>query len=826
MIPDRPAIDLFVRTGFRDSHSELPAWISSQLGCSLTRHKLGADFAPVALKILRGSAPFVAFLDDRIELSGEAFLGLMDLLLSAPECSGVTLGAPALTAIFGDFPEPGSSDPRVVRLRALPPWLSILRRDSIPAARLRQWRTVEFLLLDIAVQSPQALFVRIGDEHSMGLEGRPWACDLLDAGAQALAADFSSFRASYPQAQDIVPPQFAIEIVGEPTEPPKLLARANRGGFPKFSVICPVFKPNFLVEMLQSVKRQTYHNWDLNLLVDGPAQAAESKIADILSEHAKDPRIHYGFQVNRGTGPTRDSLAAAATGDFILSIDDDDKLTSDAMETFASAILHNPGVPFFRGGAVLTGTYSRELRPHPRRVISGISNDVFEVTQPFVIAREALQAIGGFEWDAGLRNAGEDTILFQKLDRLRLETRIVDRVLYHRRLSTANLTLEFNREECANHAQTLSRLTHPPEWRLLDCQEELADDFQRSSSAYQGPDKRIVFTSTRFFQYRTFGPVSETTIDLELTSACNAVCTFCPREAMPDKTQFLSVNRVEKLADQLQKLKRKPQVVFCGIGESTLHPQLETIAGMVASAGASLSMTTNGARMTPELFHRLVRRGMYGFNFSLNAASPAIYQRVMKLKGLDKVSSTIDRLIEIKRTQYPWVALHVSFVVCDQNQHETHHFVEQWRNRGVTQVWLHPLNNRAGLVAESARAVSLEQYARDYEGDEIVVVDVLRDRGAPDGLCKVARSFNFISADGEVRLCAMDYRRETRYGDILTEDLQSAHYKKLQAFLAGETGAICDGCDFNPHPKAAGPPALLQIASANKAAARGAQMTR
>ena len=49
-------------------------------------------------------------------------------------------------------------------------------------------------------------------------------------------------------------------------------------------------------------------------------------------------------------------------------------------------------------------------------MIAGISNDVFEVTQPFVIARAALQAIGGFEWDDGLRNADEDAILFHKLD--------------------------------------------------------------------------------------------------------------------------------------------------------------------------------------------------------------------------------------------------------------------------------------------------------------------------------------------------------------------------------------------------------------------------
>ena len=198
-------------------------------------------------------------------------------------------------------------------------------------------------------------------------------------------------------------------------------------------------------------------------------------------------------------------------------------------------------------------------------------------------------------------------------------------MLYYRRLSTKNSTFEFNCEECASHAVTPNCMAHPPEWKALDCHEELEDDFQHSSSAYQGPDRPIVLTRTRFFQYCTFGPVSDTTIDLKLTLICNAVCTFCPREVMPDKTLFLPVSIVERLTDQIKLTKRKPKFVFCGIGKSTLHPELVKIAAMVAYTGSPVLMTTNGARMTPELLHHLVVAGMYGFNFSLNAATLETY---------------------------------------------------------------------------------------------------------------------------------------------------------------------------------------------------------
>jgi len=56
--------------------------------------------------------------------------------------------------------------------------------------------------------------------------------------------------------------QFAVDVVGQFTEPPRL-ARASRraDAFPKISVICPIFKPDYLAEMIDSIQRQTWLNW-------------------------------------------------------------------------------------------------------------------------------------------------------------------------------------------------------------------------------------------------------------------------------------------------------------------------------------------------------------------------------------------------------------------------------------------------------------------------------------------------------------------------------------------------------------------------------------
>jgi radical SAM protein with 4Fe4S-binding SPASM domain len=788
-----PLIDIFIRTGFEQAREHRPLRLAAALGLAAeTRYRLGATLPPEVTA--REGAPFVMLADDAVDVPAELAVTALEFLLASPECQGVTFGCAALGTMYGDAPpnEPYAELHGTVRV--LPAWFAIVRRDALRAADAA-FATPEFVLLALAARARGDAFARVGPLGTIDLRTHDWVRDVLREAGVALADDFARLGGRG-VAASLVPPQLRIEAVGRETLTPALDARATRSAYPKFTVICPVFKPDYLAQMVASVKRQTWPSWELTMLVDGPPEPARRRIASILAEN-DDPRVGYAFQENCGTGPARDALATVAAGDFIVSIDDDDELTPDCLEAFASAILRNPGVPFFRGGARLVGLATHDMPPRPRLVIAGISNDPFEVTQPFAIAAGALRALGGFEWDPGLRNAGEDTILFQKIDRVRLETRLIPRVMYHRRLSASNLTLQFQRHECLDHAATIDRLSHPPEWIPAVTHQDLVDGFQRSISSYRRADGQEVLTATRFFQYRTFGTLAETTVDLELTSVCNAVCTFCPREVMPDKTRYMPVALVENLAAELRALDRKPDVVFCGIGESTLHPKLEEITRIVASTGAKVTMTTNGARMTPELFRTLVAAGMAGFNFSLNAATAETHHAIMRLPKFESIVRTIQQILEIRRRECPWIALHVSMVVCKENEHEVEPFVAYWCQSGVTQVWLHPVNNRAGLLSGTVGAVDLARFEARFAAESRVIVDVLREREGHD-LCKVANTFNFVSADGDVRLCALDYRRQTQYGNLATDTLLSSHHRKLQAFLAGETRSICETCDFYP----------------------------
>jgi MoaA/NifB/PqqE/SkfB family radical SAM enzyme len=542
---------------------------------------------------------------------------------------------------------------------------------------------------------------------------------------------------------------------------------------------------------------QTWAHWELLIAVDGPPPAEREKIALVLSK-IDDPRVSYYFQENKGTAPTRNDLAEYATGDFIFPIDDDDMLVPDSLRCFAGAVISNPETPVFRGNTQIIGLVEQSLKARKRYTIDGISNDTFEVNQPYIINNKFLRQIGGYVSDPSLRNAGEDTLLFHVLDQIGAKVGMINAPLYLRRLSTQNLTLEFKLEEALGHFKNIDQNFTPEEWKIKDRKFGLDGNFQTAIASYTHvAEKREVITANKFFQYQTMSDVNKLVIDLEITSRCNATCGFCPRSVMPDTKSFIAIDTVQSLANNI---KNGPQrlVVLCGIGESLLHPQIEQIVEILTGANAYVAMTSNGALMNETIFRQLLKAGLKSINFSVNAATANTHGVVMGMKNFNKVVANVENALRIKEELNADIKINVSFVVCEQNAHEAETFVEMWRNTSATQVWLHPVNNRAGLLGAGMKSVKMDSFFTKYAGDSRVVVDVFKDCNETDNLCKIAKNLAFISADGTMRLCAMDYQRVTAHGNINSKSLQQLQFDKLSGFVKGDYNSLCKNCDFCP----------------------------
>lgn len=94
----------------------------------------------------------------------------------------------------------------------------------------------------------------------------------------------------------------------------------------KVSIVVPCYNQSqYLDEALQSVLEQTYTNWECIIVNDGSLDNTDAIAKDWVK---KDNRFHYFFQKNSGLSSSRNLGIQQATGEFILPLDADDKISN------------------------------------------------------------------------------------------------------------------------------------------------------------------------------------------------------------------------------------------------------------------------------------------------------------------------------------------------------------------------------------------------------------------------------------------------------------------------------------------------------------------
>lgn len=114
---------------------------------------------------------------------------------------------------------------------------------------------------------------------------------------------------------------------------------------PKISIVVPMYNTpeKYFEELLESLKNQTYRNWEL-CLADGSPEKAEyiSKLIEPLGE-----KIKYKFlNENKGISGNSNEALKLVTGDYIALLDHDDIIPIFALYEIVKTINENPEVDF------------------------------------------------------------------------------------------------------------------------------------------------------------------------------------------------------------------------------------------------------------------------------------------------------------------------------------------------------------------------------------------------------------------------------------------------------------------------------------------------
>ena len=131
------------------------------------------------------------------------------------------------------------------------------------------------------------------------------------------------------------------------------------------SVVIPVYntKEVFLRELMDSLKAQSYPDWEAILYDGGSDRAETAALLDRGAAEEKRFRVVHAKE-NRGIAGNTNAAIALAKGEYIALCDHDDVLTPDALYRMAEAIAREHPDMLYSDEDMMTENGRRHMDPH------------------------------------------------------------------------------------------------------------------------------------------------------------------------------------------------------------------------------------------------------------------------------------------------------------------------------------------------------------------------------------------------------------------------------------------------------------------------------
>ncbi|MBI3129758.1 MAG: glycosyltransferase [Acidobacteria bacterium] len=132
---------------------------------------------------------------------------------------------------------------------------------------------------------------------------------------------------------------------------------------PRFSILVPTYNQSgYLPECLESLRAQTFDDWEAVVVDDGSTDGTRAVLADFA---ARDPRILPFHKPNGGVATALNAALGEARGEWVGWLSSDDLYEPDALQVFAAAMAAAPEVAFFHSDFTELVHETGERRPGP-----------------------------------------------------------------------------------------------------------------------------------------------------------------------------------------------------------------------------------------------------------------------------------------------------------------------------------------------------------------------------------------------------------------------------------------------------------------------------
>ncbi len=200
---------------------------------------------------------------------------------------------------------------------------------------------------------------------------------------------------------------------------------------PKLSIVIPVYRTpeRYLQEMLESIRSQTYKNWEVCVADGSPRGESRERVLKRFAD--QDTRFKYEILgENKGISGNTNAAMEMAQGDFIVLADHDDTLTPDALYWCVKAMNEDPLYDVIYsdedkldmdGKALFDPHFKPDFNPD-------LLTSVNYICHLFVVNRNLAEAVGGFRQE--FDGAQDYDFIFRCTEQAR-KIYHIPKVLYH-----------------------------------------------------------------------------------------------------------------------------------------------------------------------------------------------------------------------------------------------------------------------------------------------------------------------------------------------------------------------------------------------------------
>lgn len=175
---------------------------------------------------------------------------------------------------------------------------------------------------------------------------------------------------------------------------------------PFFSVIIPTYnRLQYLREALESVRRQSFTDYEVIVVDDGSTDGTQTGVLEMLkSGNAQKLKLKYLRQENAGPGTARNLGAREARGEYLAFLDSDDLWFPWTLECFANSIAANNYPAILCGkiqedqveSSLSVISHSKTSTKFYSNYISSFRDECFVGAGKIVVKKSNFHEAGGF----------------------------------------------------------------------------------------------------------------------------------------------------------------------------------------------------------------------------------------------------------------------------------------------------------------------------------------------------------------------------------------------------------------------------------------------